>query len=471
MPYSVTQDHSDCDGYAVVKDDGGRLMGCHTSERAAQDQITALNISEAEKHLLAIGATKATSEEIDERYSAFREAVNMSASEIESWGDTDCANEASENPQAVRDRVVRLLRTDKDDWGDDEYEAAGRVTSFIARMRGMEQGETSGDCPSERDISLMNWGYDPTKSIRSRPRKMQHDYEKGDVVTWDSSGGMASGQILRVVTSGSVSPSTTDREYEASEDDPRYLIQLMDDEGELRSEDGEPQTVVHTGEALAMKSRAYMIGDTMVYSGSTVKDLSDTGRFGGWLIKFGSPDATDVEGDFFTKQSDFWLHNGKGSTHVLYGHGMDPELKRRRLTTEPARIVTKDAGVWMEGQMQVRDEYEEAIMEMMRMGKLGASSGTAAHLVESEQVKGAQWLKTWPLGLDGSLTPQPAEPRMRMHPLKNTRIPTVKSLISRLHGEADELDTLLARVKEANARAAREHHDAAIDTLIDSLQR
>jgi HK97 family phage prohead protease len=45
MPYSVTTDAADCDGYAVVKDDG-TVMGCHDSEEDAEDQLTALRISE-----------------------------------------------------------------------------------------------------------------------------------------------------------------------------------------------------------------------------------------------------------------------------------------------------------------------------------------------------------------------------------------------------------------------------------------
>jgi HK97 family phage prohead protease len=46
MPYSVAYDVAGCDGWAVVKDGTGEMMGCHRSEDAAQDQLTALNIAE-----------------------------------------------------------------------------------------------------------------------------------------------------------------------------------------------------------------------------------------------------------------------------------------------------------------------------------------------------------------------------------------------------------------------------------------
>jgi HK97 family phage prohead protease len=48
MPYSISTEAKDCNGFAVIKDNDGFIMGCHETEQEAQDQITALNISEAE---------------------------------------------------------------------------------------------------------------------------------------------------------------------------------------------------------------------------------------------------------------------------------------------------------------------------------------------------------------------------------------------------------------------------------------
>jgi hypothetical protein len=51
MPYSVGEKGSyGCSGYPAVKDDG-TVMGCHETQEKAQAQITAINISEAEKAL------------------------------------------------------------------------------------------------------------------------------------------------------------------------------------------------------------------------------------------------------------------------------------------------------------------------------------------------------------------------------------------------------------------------------------
>jgi len=50
MPYSIGEKGSyGCSGYPVVKDGTSEVMGCHDSAAAAQRQIAAINMSEAEK--------------------------------------------------------------------------------------------------------------------------------------------------------------------------------------------------------------------------------------------------------------------------------------------------------------------------------------------------------------------------------------------------------------------------------------
>jgi nitrate reductase cytochrome c-type subunit len=46
MPYSVVSNHPDCEGYAVVKDANNEVLGCHKTQAQAEDQLTAINISE-----------------------------------------------------------------------------------------------------------------------------------------------------------------------------------------------------------------------------------------------------------------------------------------------------------------------------------------------------------------------------------------------------------------------------------------
>ena len=154
--------------------------------------------------------------------------------------------------------------------------------------------------------------------------------------------------------------------------------------------------------------------DTLVWFGGEVKALDDSGKIGGYLVRFSTSDDPDLAGDFFTKNTDFGPIK---TSPILYHHGMDQQIKGTRLGI--GDLEMKDAGVWLQGQLDLRNEYEEAIFEMAKQGKLGWSSGTASHLVEREAVGKSWHIKSWPLGLDASLTPTPCEPRTKAIPLKS----------------------------------------------------
>lgn len=145
----------------------------------------------------------------------------------------------------------------------------------------------------------------------------------------------------------------------------------------------------------------------LIAYGNEVKALGD-GKVGGYLVRFSGPDAPDLTGDFFTKATDFDTEF-PGRATVYYHHGLDKTLKRRKLAT--AQMTEDDTGVWVEAQLSLRDEYEKAIYKLAEAGKLGWSSGTAPHLVDREPEGKAARITRWPLGLDASLTPTPAEPR------------------------------------------------------------
>lgn len=152
---------------------------------------------------------------------------------------------------------------------------------------------------------------------------------------------------------------------------------------------------------------------TLVWFGGEVKALGD-GRVGGYLVRFSTAETPDLEGDYFDAATDF---GDLKTSPVYYQHGLDRSLKTRRLGQ--AQLKTDEFGVWAETQLEMRDEYERFIYDMAAAGKMGWSSGTASHLVEREQVGKAWHIKHWPLGLDASLTPTPAEPRNAAVPLKS----------------------------------------------------
>lgn len=159
----------------------------------------------------------------------------------------------------------------------------------------------------------------------------------------------------------------------------------------------------------------------LVAPGGAIKALGqmpDGGlRVGGYLVRFGSADKTDIsaERDYFTKDTDF---GDAKSSDVYYNHrmpvvGKDGEeiIVRRRFGK--GALSVDDVGVFIEAVTFNRDAYEQVLNNGIKatLDKHGWSSGTAAHLVDREtQPNGANWIRKWPLGLDASLTPTPAEP-------------------------------------------------------------
>lgn len=160
---------------------------------------------------------------------------------------------------------------------------------------------------------------------------------------------------------------------------------------------------------------------TLVSFGGSVKALGD-GRVGGYLVRFSTANDPDLSAtkDFFTAQTGFGLEDNTSSA-VYYAHCLDPQLKTRKIGR--GTMKADDAGVWLEAQLSLRDEYEKHIYDLAQKGKLGWSSGTAAHLVTRKAVETpngtAHEILTWPLGLDASLTPTPAEPRCDVVALKS----------------------------------------------------
>lgn len=49
MPWKIQHGAAGCSGYAVVKEDDGKLVGCHASKTAAEAHLKALYASEVEK--------------------------------------------------------------------------------------------------------------------------------------------------------------------------------------------------------------------------------------------------------------------------------------------------------------------------------------------------------------------------------------------------------------------------------------
>lgn len=99
----------------------------------------------------------------------FREAVNMTAAEIERWLDTDDSKAVGFKEKdggesvghASGRRIVAIRRAKVSDLEDDDYAHMRKVVGYVHRHTAQRpQGDVS-DTPWRH--SLMNWGHDPLK--------------------------------------------------------------------------------------------------------------------------------------------------------------------------------------------------------------------------------------------------------------------------------------------------------------------
>ena len=178
---------------------------------------------------------------------------------------------------------------------------------------------------------------------------------------------------------------------------------------------------------------------------TTIKTLDAAeGRVGGYLVVWGSPEARDLQGEYFTPETDLGL-DWYDQRPVLYHHGLDGDLKAAVIgvidTLEP-----DDTGIWAEAQLDLHKRYVRAVQRLIDRGVLSWSSGSLPHLVE---VADDGHIKCWPV-VEGSLTPAPAEPR-------RTDVQTIKSAYDALGLDVSRLG--LGDDEEHSSDTARRVHD------------
>ncbi len=147
----------------------------------------------------------------------------------------------------------------------------------------------------------------------------------------------------------------------------------------------------------------------------TVKTVDGpAGRIGGYLLVWGEPQQRDLQGEYFTPETDVAL-DWYPQRPLLYHHGLDGALKAAVIGVIDT-LRRDEIGLWAEAQLDLHKRYVRAVQRLVDGGILSWSSGSLPHLVE---VGEAGQIKRWPI-VEGSLTPTPAEPR-------HTDVQTLKS--------------------------------------------
>lgn len=168
--------------------------------------------------------------------------------------------------------------------------------------------------------------------------------------------------------------------------------------------------------------------DTLAFYGGAVKALGG-GKVGGYIILYSGPNDPDLERDYFTKDTDFFIEDGE-QRPILYRHGTHPQVKSLKLGK--AKLTFDEQGIYAEGELadflpgekDLRKRYLKLIQKMAADGDLGWSSGSMSHLVEKKQVGKSFEILAWPIG-EASLTPIPVEGRTSAFPLKELPEPRI----------------------------------------------
>lgn len=159
------------------------------------------------------------------------------------------------------------------------------------------------------------------------------------------------------------------------------------------------------------------MNDTLVYFGDPVKALDDTGRVGGYLVRFTSRNEKDLEGEYFSDKTYFGAGDGNGRD-TLFHHGMPVKKGLEDLADHvfsPMKTRKDQHGIWAETVLNQSDEYESLVFKLVKAGKIGWSSGSSPHLVK----KAADGhLDRWVIS-EGSLTHRPVDPMARAVPIKS----------------------------------------------------
>ena len=172
----------------------------------------------------------------------------------------------------------------------------------------------------------------------------------------------------------------------------------------------------------------------------------------GYLVVFDDPAAPekDLAGDYFTSSTYFGPRDGDGADGMFH-HGIPVDVKLAGLADvlfPPLKVTKDDVGLFAEVVLDMADEYHAVVATLAQKGALGWSSGSAPHMVK--RLADGQ-ITRWPIA-EGSLTPQPCEPRTVMKSL-----PTVPTPATPPAAKAVDFSGGINALRERVQNAARAH--------------
>ncbi len=242
-PYYIEENNPGCavGEYATVKEDG-EVMGCHATKDEAIDQGVAIALSEdstfegerSEKRLDS--GPPAVIVDIDGTLIVDGMRNDRVVNYVESFDDTEVIIVTGRAEDRREETVTELDSLDIDFDQLIMQPSVNTVTPDFKQAVAERLLETLNvmvaidDDPENRErfraLGITALATDEVPDVEGEDRAEPGELSVGDFVEWDSSGGMARGQITRIVIDGQINVPDSDFVINGSEDNPAALIRV-----------------------------------------------------------------------------------------------------------------------------------------------------------------------------------------------------------------------------------------------------
>lgn len=260
MPWEIRRNYGSCSGYAVVKESDGSIAGCHETREKAGRQIAALEASEADKAVV-------TNEVTPNKYPQGIRGSKKKKKPYTVMTKADLYSLLTPEEKAFHDALVSIA---------EEYGPFDQGTSSI--WVGYETGRENEDAdigvkcsncsffnPENNGCAILSYAVEPEGKCRLaaipdglvNPDMDDEDDDMdmedfmedmmerigkaesvrvGQMVSWNSSGGRATGKVTRIIRNGKYNVPNSEFTITGTPDDPAVAIRVY--------RDGEPTDTI-----------------------------------------------------------------------------------------------------------------------------------------------------------------------------------------------------------------------------------
>ena len=178
MPYHIESDNESCNGFAVVKDEDGEVMGCHRNEDQASRQMAALYAAEDDAEADDAEATHTMPDGTIMAGATHPRAVSYTPTDAmveEARRGLDWREEYNRGGTEVGVARARDITNRR----PLSRETVGRMASFFARHEVDKEGQgftpDEDGYPSAGRIAWALWGGDPGKTFADAIMREEDD--------------------------------------------------------------------------------------------------------------------------------------------------------------------------------------------------------------------------------------------------------------------------------------------------------